>query len=281
MLLIEKLKNHISKDEPHEKKSFWATDVEKDKFDIWHRWNGTPPTNPIDPEKKIMFSAAKMIEEAVVQNFKEMGLSVFEGEGQYRVDFERSNVRITGYIDSLIREEEGIVPVEIKTYYGDYQERELQKGIPKTSYLKQLAVYMDFLGVLKGYLLYFNRATGQMHQFTLFRNKNGLFKCFGIEFDINEEYERFNQIYSNYILTGLEPMPDYFYKYPIEKIDWRSISKSKISQARNNKSVIGDWQAKYSPYKEILVKKQGTCLGYSEEEIEQIKTLTKGYSTWK
>jgi hypothetical protein len=34
----------------------------------------------------------------------------------------------------------------------------------------------------------------------------------------------------------------------------------------------------YSPYKDYIIKAQGATLGYTPEEIEKIKELTKGFS---
>jgi len=65
------------------------------------------------------------------------------------------------------------------------------------------------------------------------------------------------------------------------EIDWKNTPKSQITKARNNYAVIGDWQAKYSNFKDLLIKKEESSIGYNDEEIGEIKEMTKGYSTWK
>jgi hypothetical protein len=69
---------------------------------------------------------------------------------------------------------------------------------------------------------------------------------------------------------------------PIEEIDWAKISKSNITKARNNRKVIGDhpFWVHYSPYKNLILEKEGVTPGYTDKEIEKIKELTKGYSKW-
>lgn len=59
------------------------------------------------------------------------------------------------------------------------------------------------------------------------------------------------------------------------------MSKGDISKARNGHKVLGDWQILYSPWKDLIIKRQGAELGYNAEEITKIKQLTEGYTTWK
>jgi hypothetical protein len=87
----------------------------------------------------------------------------------------------------------------------------------------------------------------------------------------------------------VEPESDYRYKYLIDTIDWAKVPKSKITEARMGRVVLGDWQAKYSPYKDLIVDREAKMMGktfdgyigYSAEEIEKIKELTKGFSSKK
>ena len=148
MELLTRIKNqildHERNEERHEKESFWATDTEKDRFEIYHRWIGTEPTNPISVDTLLTFNAGGLMEEAIVKRIEDLGILK---ETQTRVEMKRYGVPITGYIDAVL--EDG-TPVEIKSYYGDYQERELSQGQARTSYCKQLAVYMDFLQTEKG-----------------------------------------------------------------------------------------------------------------------------------
>lgn len=277
-MILKKLKEQLLIEEPHDKDSFWASDVEKNSFDIYHRWLGTEPTNPIEPETQIIFTSGKMIEQAIVKSY--FG---YEPEEQDRIEIEREGVPITGYLDTMI---DG-VPVEIKTFYGDYQEKDLEAGNARISYLKQLAIYMDAKDKDKGVLLYFHRGTGRMFEFILER-KGNVFTCGKISFDITDEYKRFSKIYKENIVPKREPASDFVYKYPVETVKWKEIPKHKISKARNGHAVLGDWQVLYSNYKEMIVKKEASrhgktlneYLGYSQAELDKIKALTSGYSNW-
>lgn len=285
-MLKTQIKEHLLKEKERrnkEKDSFWCTESELNQFDIYQRFKGINPTNPMTPETAFGLGMRKKLEEAVIEIFDDMGILVKPEHGQHRVEMKRYGVKITGYMDAIIKEEGIQVPVEIKTSFGYYQKKELKSGRPKLSYLKQLAQYMDFAKATKGYLfqVHFEKdlIVDDIYQFVLTRNKNN-FKCGYIEFNINDIYKRYKKIYEKYILPDIEPPSEFVYKYPLKKIDWKSLSKNKILNARRNKAVIGDWQCIYSDYKDLIAKKEGTIIGYTNKELNYIKEKTKGYTMW-
>lgn len=267
-----------------QKDTFWASETEKPLFDIYHTWMATPVTNPIDAEKLVMFSAAKMMELALVTKLQKMGVAK-KGDEQQRFQIEREGIQISGYTDCIFTD--GSVG-EIKTMANDYQVKELLSGKPKSAYLKQLAIYLDALDQDRGKLVYLDRRDGGMYEFTLLRISDLKFKCMNVEFDLSETYKKWGKFYNENILKEKEPDPFAdcgAYKADLEKIDWHSLPKSVISAARTGKKVIGErqdihWQILYSNWKNLWVQKQGQVLGYSTKEIEQIKSLTRNYSTW-
>jgi hypothetical protein len=110
----------------------------------------------------------------------------------------------------------------------------------------------------------------------------GLYQCGTVTVDLNKEYKKWSKLYHEYVLKDIEPpINQYIYKKDIEKIDWDSMSAGDITKARNNHKVLGDWEVLYSPYKDIIVAKQGTTLGYTAQELTRIKELTTGYSSKK
>lgn len=269
-----------------QKASFWPSESEKPLFDIYHAWIGTPPTNPIDAEKLVMFSAAKMMELALIGKLQKMGM-VKKAVEQQRFEFEREGIIVTGYADGIF--EDGS-PIEVKTFYGDYQAKELEAGRPKSAYLKQLAMYMDALDQDRGKLVYLDRGTGGMYEFTLIREPETLkFKCMTVEFDLNDTYKKWALFHKEHIEKEIEPSPFIDagkYKEDISLIDWSKVSKADIGAARNGYKVIGEnrgehWKILYSPYKDLWIEKQGQKLGYSEAELETIRAATKGYSSKK
>jgi len=279
--LVTQIQDYITKlDNEHEHKrtSFWATDCEKPLFDLYHSWMGTKPTNPFEAEKLTMFNAAKMCEVALIETLDDMGM-LQQVEEQIKIEMTRHGVPITGYLDGRFKEG---YPLEVKSYYGMYQAKELREGKPRPSYLKQLAVYMDALNEDRGKLVYMDRGTGEMHEFTLLRTGKTSFKCLMVEFDLDDTYKRWSDFYFAHVLTKEEPESEFRYKIPVGELDWSKVSKGDISKARNNHKVIGDsWQVAYSPYKNLIIEREGTCLGYSDTELVQIKNLTQGFTNWR
>ena len=269
------------------KTTFWASESETMAFDIYHRFKGTEPTNPISEEKLMMLQMRKLTEEAIIHFFKKSGCLIKKLTNEERCFFEwgPNKVPISGYPDAGINFKGEEILVEVKTYYGGMQHSLIRNGNVKPSYLKQLAIYMYYFKIKRGILLMVNQGTGERFEYDLYqhgKNKHH-FICpdNAVEINLEEVFKRFEKIWTKNIKTGKEPDIEHLYKYDIEKINWDETTASKISKARTNKAVIGSWQVLYSDFKNMIVKKQNTCLGYSIAELERIKELTAGYSTKK
>lgn len=268
------------------KDSYWASEAEKSLFDLYHSWIGTTPTNPMSAETLVVFNAGKMMELSLIENLQKMGLlKRFEGDEQLHFRIERQGIPISGYTDGIFENGD---PIEIKSFYGDYQSKELKAGKPRTSYLKQLAIYLDALGRTFGTLCYLDRGTGEIYEFGLLRDSvNTLeFRCGSIEFDLNDTYKRWAKLYTENIVPKIEPDANEngLYKMPIDQIDWSRLSNTDISKARNNQKIIpsdkaNGWKINYSPYMDLILQRQGTQRGYTDEELKQIKSATTGYSS--
>jgi hypothetical protein len=260
------------------KNSFWPSETEANVFDIYHKWKGTPVTNGPSAQSLMMMKVGKLMEESYTNMLFKMGVGKSD---QARVDMEREGVKITGYIDQILVEDRKDVPLEIKSFYGPYAEKELKEGKPKKGYLQQLAIYMDYLGVDLGYLLHLDRGSGKPYQFSVVRTGPLTFKCLDTEIDLGVVYKKWSRLFKANIEKSIEPKSEFVYKYDVTKIDWSKVSNSDISKARVNKKVLGDFQAGYSPFLDLLIEREGTTRGYTTEEIAIIKAATKGYSTKK
>lgn len=273
----------MEKEERKAKTSFWASDCERNRFDIYHNWLGTDPTNPPEVEQYVMWDVAKMVEMGWVQRLQDAGeLKKLEDinpaklkDDQYYISIEREGVPITGKLDGITKDG---YPFECKTYYGHYHYKDLANAMPKISYCKQLAVYMDALKVDRGVLFMVDRGNGKFFQFTQTLD-HGVFRCGNVEFTLDDDYKMFSEVYNDNILKDVEPKSDFIYKIPVDKLDFSKISKADIAKMRNNKMVYGDWQVKYSNYKDMIVEREGSDLGYTPREIDYILTNTKGYSS--
>lgn len=273
MNLIETTTRVLEKEGPRDKTTLWASESETMSFEIYHRWMGTPPTNPIAADKKVLMNAGKMLEESLVEKWQEAGVVQSQGEDQLRIEMTRKGVPISGYVDAVSVDG---TPIEVKSFYGYYQKKDLEQRNARTSYLKQLCVYMDALNQERGKLFYMERGDGTMFEFDVVRNGQYKFTCGHISIDMEEVYDRWAKLYTDYILKEVEPPIAYRYKIPPNEIDWSKQSKSAIKKARANQKVIGDhpWAIQYSGYKDLILERQGVTPGYTEEELEQIKKYT-------
>jgi hypothetical protein len=270
-------------EEQKKKTSFWASEAETPILDLFYRWREITPTNPPDLNGLMIMNTGKLMELSLLDIMRKEGEIETE---QDRIEFEVGGdrpIKVSGYSDAVLKSGEVL---EIKTYYGDWQERDLMAGKPRTSYLKQLAIYMYATNAEHGILLYVNRGTGKMFQFYLDRQ--------GVEFyllnpeagtsdfifNLNDTFERWRKMFYENVITNIEPKSEYRYKIPVDEIDWTKVSKTDIAKARNNQKVIGDhpWAIQYSSYKDLIIEREGTELGYTDVELKKINLATKGYS---
>jgi hypothetical protein len=201
---------------------------------------------------------------------------------QLYLRFDYEGVPISGSLDALATDGS---PVEVKSYYGDKQEREmLTLNRPKTSYLKQLAIYMYHLDKSEGYLYMAPMPAGKHLVFKVNRVNKTMFECNGYSFDLLETFQKWQRLYNSNILTKTEPSPfadNLYYKHDVNSIDFTKLSKSLITEMRANRKVHGDWQILYSSYKDLWIERQGTTLGYTDQEMALILSATQGFTTWK
>lgn len=296
-LLVRKLREHLTlnntmnnildtltyKSETKEKKYFYASDFGKPILDTYLKFKGVPETNPPKWFETLKWGAGKGVEMSMLEILKQNGIVAqdYNQEEHGGFKMERNGVTISGYMDA-IHKDLG-VPIEIKSINNknEFDIRNYENGYPRENYVGQLAIYMDNLGVDTGFLFVSSVDGLNTFWFECKRVGDGLYQCGNVTVDLNEQYRVWGKLYNEYVLKDVEPSPfQYIYKKDIEKIDWKSLSSSDISKARTGKKVIGDWQITYSPYKDLIIKKQGAELGYSLAELERINELTKGYTTW-
>lgn len=310
MIIYPKLQAFLEEQEKtrdtREKKTFWASESETDAFEIYHKWIGTPPTNPIEADSLLKMDCGKRIEDSICTMMKNAGMTIWgdaieglewlEKEGQFRFDL-KDPVPVSGKIDAVGMGTD-MYPIEVKSFYGYFQTQEITKGKPKSSYMKQLALYMHAMKKQTGLLLYFDRSEIAMYEFIL-RNENGIYKAYwykpditagyntfalvpcGLEFKVEDILERWKRIYEENVLPKKEPVPEFRYKYSMDEIEAKAkageLYKSQMQKALSGEAVLGDWQVKYSPFKNLYIEREGDCLGYTSEEKDKLRKISKNY----
>lgn len=266
-----------------EKTRFHASDYNKAILDLYFKFKGIPETNPTTWNQVLRFGAGKGVEIEALNILKQNGLVSNDYDQQVHGGFKmnRENIEISGYMDAI---HVNGCPIEIKSINtkNSYDVLRYKNNTPRDNYVGQLAIYMDYLQKDLGYLFVISMDGLDTFWMECKKIGEGLYQCGTVTVDINKEYKKWAKLYHEYVLKDKEPpLNQYHYKYDIEKIDWDNTSNSDITKARNGHKVLGDWEILYSPYKDLIVEKQGQKLGYSLDELKRIKELTTGYSTRK
>lgn len=277
--------------EKREKKGFNASDAGRMAFDIYHAFKGTEPTNPAAWNETLKWGAGKGVELQMVQVLKDSGIvdPSWNQSDDETFEMEREGVKVRMKIDSFVAGGDNLeigAPIEIKSINNKnvIDIKKYAEGYPRENYVQQLAIYMDYLGKDIGYLFVSSVDGLAYFWLTCKRVKDKVYQCGNTIVDLDKEYKRWKTLWDNHITKDTPPDPYEFgrYKIPIKDIDWKKVSKTDISKARNGEKVIGDpdaWRILYSPYKDLILKAQGVDAGYTDSELEEIKKATAGYSS--
>lgn len=285
------------------KKNFCnPSDSGKLEAEIWLELRGEEYTNPITWEQTLKWSAGKAVEMQMLDVLKQNGLvdENYTQEGD-SIKMEREGITISMRFDAILKDgvikgQDAQMPNsgEIKINAGEVLEVksinnknafDIQKyieGNPRENYVMQVSMYMDCLGMDRGHL--FASTIDGLHTFWFPVEKigEGIYRAGNTTVDINAEYKRFAEIYRKFKAGEGPNFNEELYKIPIEEIDWNKVSKANVTEARMNRKCIGSensWKILYSPFRDLILEKQGAKRGYTEEELAQILLATQGYSS--
>ena len=265
----------VYKQDRKPKLAFYSSDYGKLEADLWCALKNIPPTNPPEWHDYFKMETGKAIEMKFLEILKQNGQipKTYVQETDGRVDFVRNGVTIHGYIDA--KTNEGL-PVEIKTLNNanKWAVADYEANKPRENYVGQLAIYMDSLGVNQGQLIAFTIDGLNRFVFTCQHLHDRVYKCGDIEVDLEKEYQRWASIKSM-VDNDIEPnWNECRYKIPIEEIKWSEMETAEIKKAMLGEKVIGGgWEVNYSPYKDLILEKQGATLGYTDQERKRIGEL--------
>jgi hypothetical protein len=276
----------VTKNTSSDREGIHASDAGKPALDLYFRMTGEPTTNEPTWRDKIKWWAGLGIEEGFVRVLKDSSIVPEDYDQDVHGVVERNieGVLVTGHMDGNTTLDQTGEPIEIKTFnnmaYATI--KELKENTPRKSYVQQLAMYMHLTGAQLGHLFVLSIDGKNTFHFECKPLGDGRYKCGSVVVNPGKELERLIRIYKENVLT--KTMPDIWehkYKEDIESIDWSSLSTNAISEARNNKRVIGSTEVHYSNWKDKIIKLQGSTLGYNDLELMRIKELTKGFSVKK
>lgn len=279
--MLERL---VTKKRDRPRTGIHASDFGKPSLDLFFRMTGVEETNPTQWNDKIKWGAGLGVEKELLQVLKDSNIvpEEYDQDVHGLISKEIGGILFTGHMDGNTSLDQTGEPIEIKSINNKnaFDIEKYRNNNPRENYVGQLAMYMFLTKAKKGHL--FVSAVDGLSNFYFECNDIGnyTYKCGNTVVDVGTEVKRLIKLYKDHVVPN--KMPDiweYRYKYPILEIDWNNVSNSKISLARNNKAVIGDYQIVYSNWKDLIVQLQGETLGYTPEEISKIKELTKNYTT--
>lgn len=272
--------------EQRERTAFYASDFEKALIDIYFAWIQEPVTNPPSWNETLKWGAGRGVEDQFSIILKQSGIveEDYDQKEHGRVELrpDKFDIQINGYVDFISKNGH---PIECKSCNNKsrWDIIAYNKGEPRRSYVGQLAHYMHHLDAEKGAL--FAATIDGLHYWWLDCFKTGpySYQCGKIEVDLGKEWAKWEDLYNNNIKKkelSQDIIWEYVYKYPLTEIDWKDQSKTKIREARNGRYVFGDWQIKYSNWKDKIIELQDEVPGYTNEELDYIQEATAGYTTW-
>lgn len=280
--MIGNLDELIVKHESKPKTAFYASDVLRPSWELYNAWVGVEKTNPTKWYDTLKMGAGNGVEAAMLKVLKDSGIveQDYDQNVQGKINYTRDEIEIHGRVDAITKDG---IPIEIKSINNknNWDIGAYRDNYPRDNYVGQLSIYMDALGVNTGYL--FVSSIDGLNRFWFKCVRTGdKFTCGNTVFELDKEIARWKKLYDEHVVPKIEPdVFEYRYKYPVDEIDWTKLSAAKITGARMNRAVVGDYQVSWSGWKDLWVKKQGQTLGYSAEELVKILDKTKGYTSKK
>lgn len=243
----------------------------------WFRSMGYDKDGCINPGMAMKWDLGNSAEKFSVERWKKMG--IYKANN---VKFFDRDLSISGELDCVVKnpETDGLVGVEVKSFYGHYANQELcgakkppKPGAPKADNFLQAAIYkIKYLEQLEQYRLYYlERGDGHRVEFEVGAEPDGDdFKLFHRQiegpywntfspekvykpFTINGIYARCKELKQRLLDRDLPPK-DFMAVWDDDMADWAwsngRVAKTKYEKFKNGKEELGDWQCSYCDHRE-------------------------------
>lgn len=240
--------------------------VGKCKRATFYRLKGLKPTNPPSSKSQVIFLLGNLIEDQLVEMWKQMGL--WENNS---VRWEDKEKNLSGEFDCILREGNRLYGVECKSFYGYHANKQILGywegrapnkrfiyGRPKDEHLMQAAIYADQTrGQLEGFkIFYCSRDNNEFKEFNITTTEDGTIFINGraeTRFTMNDVYSRYTQLQQH---LDEESIPDKDYTYKpddatVQKLFERGdVSKSAYEAHVAGKESYTDFHCSYCEYKD-------------------------------
>lgn len=297
-MLVERIRKYfLDYKEPRyrDRRGWYISEVLKDMRDLYWRATGVKETNPTDLQGYLRMFMGKAVEEAITTNILSnlhwFGLHAYGGNKQIPVGSSGPNV--DGYLDGLLveRGKEGkfsepyVLEIKVKSGYG----ADLFKFNPDPGpdYMAQIGLYLRDLNAKKVtnqglflFVLLSDKSYGEMIEVECIYDEkidtvtahtaryllSGDTKSINVRLELLPVIQRIRKVEA-YIEKKELPPAQYVYKYPLTPEFLGSVSDKDLKAAVEGTKVLGDWQVKYSSFKDLHIQTQGGGLGYTDTEL--------------
>ena len=223
---------------------------------------------PFEPYSEYIFMLGKIVENQLINYWKEMGIWY-----DNNVKFYDKENNISGELDVILVEPgTGQMYIgEVKTFYGYMAEKEIfgsktDKPFPKMNNLLQTLVYLNHFKDTFPYarIIYFARDSGKRRTFKIELEQEGNILYPKVEgeiirsFSIQDILARYKEL-EHYLKTNTIPKNDFELYYDDAKIEdfyqKGKVAKTKYQKYKTGKlhsnEKIGDWNCRYCNFSQI------------------------------
>lgn len=279
-----------------DRRASYASSVLSCLRDQYWEAKGEPVTNPTDVKGKLRMSVGKWVEEGLIKDvFSHMHLFGIHLLGT-QISVGQTEPAWDGYVDLMVgvKLQTGIKKylVEIKTASGFGADLLYNGEDPKDGYLAQLGLYLDDAYTKKGikdgmlfYMLLSDKNFGQLISVDVeYLPESRTVRAYKVnyadkpskEIDVRVNLQerviaRLKQL-EYHLATDTTPEPEFHYKYPLTPEFLAGMSVIDLKKAWRGEKILGDWQVKYSRYKDKILALGDGYTTYTEAERALIKT---------
>ena len=252
----------------------------------YYNWCGVPATNPPRTNALLKMHFGNVMHDAIAELLSRSPIFLGAEKRMYR-PYKDGRPSVSGRVDLFLLDEATNLPMvgEIKTGGGYFFDRYTISGIkseaprPKEGDVCQILTYIDFygqFGVEKGFLLYVDRASGEMKQYWVRMDSDG---SAYIQSDELAEYWRHISISAIdarwarlqvHLEAGELPKRDFYLQYTndmivqmyeeeeLNRTDTAKVKKQLAEDYDESQPLLvkGDWQCSLCDFKDLCYGKE-------------------------
>lgn len=278
-----------------DRRASYASSVLSCLRDQYWEAKGEPVTNATDLKGKLRMSVGKWVEEGLIKDvFSHMHLFGIHLLGT-QISVGQTNPAWDGYVDLMVgvKTQSGIKKylVEIKTASGFGADLLYNGEDPKDGYLAQLGLYLDDAhkksGIKDGILFYMlmsDKNFGQLIAVDVeYLPESRTVRAYKVHYtdkpsiDIDVRVNLHERVFARlqqleyHLASDTTPEPEFHYKYKLTPEFLANMSVTDLKKAWRGEKILGDWQVKYSRYKDKILALEGGYTGYTPAERDLIK----------